>query len=106
MSILVVEFLSEGLIFGADRNITLTYPNGSTTQKSQHPKVLKWPNENYLFGFVGAAQIAGIPMHEWLATLTKEFKSKPSLSDIVNEFKSKVQIQRMKMKAIVLLSLL
>jgi hypothetical protein len=96
MSILVVEVLSEGLIFGADRNITQTYPNGSTTQKSKHPKVLKWPNENYLFGFVGAAQIGAKPMHEWLDTLTEEFKSKTSLNDIVNELKSRVQIQRIK----------
>lgn len=96
MSILVVEVLSEGLIFGADRNITHTYPNGSKAQESEQPKVLKWPNENYLFGFVGAAQISGMPIHEWLVTLTQEFESKTSLEDIVNELKNKVQIQRNK----------
>ncbi len=96
MSILVVEVLYEGLLFGADRNITQTFPNGLTTQKSRQPKVLIWPNEKYLFGFVGAAQIAGKPMHEWLDTLTEDFKCKTSLKDIVNELKSKVQIQRIK----------
>ncbi len=94
MSILVVEVLSEGLIFGADRNITSTYLNGSTSQKCKRPKVLKWPNENYLFGFVGAAEIGGKPMHEWLATLTEEFKSKKSMNDIANDLNGKVQKQR------------
>lgn len=94
MSILVVECLSEGLIFGGDRNITITTPDGSTTQKSDHPKVLKWPNDNYLFGFVGAAQIAAMPMHEWLSTLTEEFRSKTSLKDIVVELNNKVKTQR------------
>ncbi|MCP4258684.1 MAG: hypothetical protein GY774_14465 [Planctomycetes bacterium] len=96
MSILVVECLSEGLIFGADRNITTTYPNGKTTQKNKRPKVLKWPSENYLFGFVGTAQMDRMPMHEWLATLTEEFKSKTSLKDIVDGLKNKVQAQHTK----------
>ncbi|MDH4238544.1 MAG: hypothetical protein OEW48_03170 [Phycisphaerae bacterium] len=49
-----------------------------------------------MFGFVGASQISGMPIHQWLATLTEEFKSKTSLKDIVNELRSKVQIQRNK----------
>ena len=32
MSILVVEVLSEGIIFGADTNITTEYENGTTRQ--------------------------------------------------------------------------
>lgn len=94
MSILVVEALSEGLIFGADRNITLTYPNGSTSQKCRRPKVLKWPDKNHLFGFVGAAEIGKKPIHEWLATLTEEFTSKKSLKDIANDLNREVQKQR------------
>ena len=94
MSILVVEFLSEGLLFCADRNITATYSNGITTQKSQQPKVLRWPTDKYLFGFVGAADIAGLPMHQWLATLTAEFKLKSSLQEIAHDLKNRVESQR------------
>jgi hypothetical protein len=43
MSILVVEVVSEGLIFGADRNITVTR-EGITTQPVELPKVLRWPS--------------------------------------------------------------
>jgi len=96
MSILVVEILSEGLIFGADRNITSTFPNGSTSQKCKQPKVLRWPDENHLFGFVGAAKMGGKPMHEWLDSLPKEFKTKSSLKDLANHLNIKVQEQRSK----------
>jgi hypothetical protein len=93
MSILVVEVLSEGLIFGADRNITSTYPDGRTSQEDRRPKVLKWPDKNHLFGFVGVAEIGGKPMHEWLETLTEEFKTKTSLKEISNHLNTKVQEQ-------------
>lgn len=75
MSILVVQVLPQGLIFGADRNVTFRRPpleaNGRVEVtviqgQGQRPKVLKWPNNRALIGYVGAAQIAGIPMDEWL----------------------------------------
>ena len=93
MSILIVESLYEGLIFGADKNVTETNPDGSTEQ-SKDRKVLKLPNEKCLFGFVGAAQIAGMPVCEWLSTFTGEFESKTSLKDIVVELKNRVEMQR------------
>jgi len=73
MSILVVEVLSEGIIFGADRNITYTDVNGSTTQGTSRSKVFKWPTERFLFGFVGAATVGGLPMDEWLDSIKDEF---------------------------------
>lgn len=94
MSILVVEVLSEGLLFGSDRNITTTYAGRFTTQETQQPKVLRWPNDNYLFGFVGVSTVGGLPMHEWLDTLTKEFESKSLLEEIARDLNQRVQLQR------------
>jgi hypothetical protein len=96
MSILVVEALAEGLVFGADKNITTTYADGRTDQKNKRSKVLKWPNDDYLFGFVGAAELDGQSMHEWLATLAKDFQGKQSLEEIAGELKERVQSQRLK----------
>lgn len=96
MSILVVEVLSDGLIFGADRNITSSHPDGSTSQKSKGPKVLRWPDQDHLFGFVGVAEMGGKPIHEWLATLTEEFKTKKSLQQLSVDLNTKVQEQRSK----------
>jgi hypothetical protein len=55
---------------------------------------LKWPAAKYLFGFVGAAQVGGLPMDRWLASLTKEFETKASLKEIATELHKKVQAQR------------
>ena len=68
MSILIAEVLSEGMIFCADRNITTECTNGTTIQEKQQAKVLKWPTERHLFGFVGVAEIGGLPMHDWLTS--------------------------------------
>ncbi len=72
MSILVVQLVPEGLLFGADRNITsqLTMSDGSVeivvTGQSERPKVLKWPNHEVIVGYVGAAEIDGQPTDQWL----------------------------------------
>ncbi|MCF7887062.1 MAG: hypothetical protein K9L71_01440 [Candidatus Omnitrophica bacterium] len=60
------------------------------------PKVLKWPREDCLFGFVGAAEVDNKPIHEWLATLTDEFNQEKSLRDIAETLNNKVQEQRKK----------
>ena len=72
MSILVVQLVPEGLLFGADRNITaqLTMRDGSVeivvTGQTQRPKVLKWPNREVIVGYVGAAEVEGQPTDQWL----------------------------------------
>jgi len=74
MSILVVQVLSQGITFGADRNITETkvtsdsngWPVTFVLGQSQRPKVLRWPNRRALIGYVGVARIGGIPTDEWL----------------------------------------
>lgn len=72
MSILVVQLVPQGLLFGADRNITeqLTMSDGQTkivvTGQSERPKVLKWPNHEVIVGYVGVAEIAGLPTDQWL----------------------------------------
>jgi len=75
MSILLVQVLPQGIIFGADRNVTLTQHRliqGENIAiqiihgQNQRPKVLRWPNRRALVGYVGVAEIAGIPTDEWL----------------------------------------
>jgi hypothetical protein len=73
MSILVVQLVREGLLFGADRNITTTVrlgtgPQGTVIASGQapRPKVLKWPNRPVVVGYVGRARIAGRYTDEWL----------------------------------------
>lgn len=69
VSILVVQLVREGLLFGADRNITTSLRRGPdvlVSGQSQRPKVLRWPNRQVLIGYVGRARVAGQPADEWL----------------------------------------
>ena len=72
MSILIVHLVPQGLLFGADRNITaeIRREDGGieirVQGQSQRPKVLKWPNREAIVGYVGAAEIASMPTDLWL----------------------------------------
>ncbi len=72
MSLLYVQLVPEGILFGADRNITAqaTLSDGTieihVSGQSQRSKVLKWPNHEVIVGYVGAAEIAGKPTDDWL----------------------------------------
>lgn len=72
MSIMVVQLAPQGLLIGADRNITtwVTLKTGATTLvvsgQSQRPKVLKWPNQEVIVGYVGQAELDGVPTDQWL----------------------------------------
>lgn len=95
MSILAVEIVSEGMIFGADRNTTITtYPGGSTRQGTPQQKVLKWPNNNVLFGFVGNAKINGMPIKDWLNSIQHDFQFLTSIEQIAKTLKDKIEAQR------------
>jgi len=74
VSILVVQLVPEGLLFGADRNITSQLELDGAVRivlrgQSQRPKVLKWPNREVIVGYVGAGEIQGRPTDEWLYAL-------------------------------------
>jgi hypothetical protein len=68
MSILVVQLVAEGLLLGADRNVTITVREGEViaSGQTQQPKVLKWPNREIVIGYVGRAELNEQPTYEWL----------------------------------------
>jgi hypothetical protein len=94
MSILVIEVVSEGLIFAADRNITMQHASGSVSRGTPQPKVLRWPKDDVLFGFVGAATLNGKPIHEWLEDVRSEFASIATLKELSEKLSVRIQNQR------------
>jgi hypothetical protein len=87
MSLLVVNLVPQGIIFGADRNISNEKPgepehidevDGRSYYEVIHrhfnqatrPKVLRWPQRSpqtkALIGYVGEAEIGGLDTDEWL----------------------------------------
>ena len=81
MSLLVIEVLPEGMIFASDRNITLRN-NEETKQVNQQAKVIKWPNNKAIIGYVGAAKIMDMTTEEWLKSFINEFDEFPSFKEI------------------------
>ncbi len=102
MSILAVQVLPQGIIFGADRNITYTEvasdPSGQSVTivfgQSQRPKVLRWPNRKALVGYVGAAKIGGIPSDEWLYDYIGDHLEFPSFETLAHDLTKTIQEQR------------
>jgi hypothetical protein len=102
MSILVVQVLPQGIIFGADRNITETRVASDSSGKSvtvvlgqsQRPKVLRWPNRKALVGYAGAASIGGMPTDEWLYEYIGDHLEFRSFESLAHELSDKVQKQR------------
>lgn len=67
---MMVQLVPDGLLFGADRNITTSLSTGGgrtiASGQSQRPKVLKWPNHELVIGYVGRAEVGGVATDEWL----------------------------------------
>lgn len=89
MSILVVQLVPEGVLFGADRNVTTTVQQGAliASGQAQRPKVLKWPNREIVVGYVGRAKIRDLHTDEWLyassaATSTPTLAKSPTNSKV------------------------
>lgn len=73
MSILGLELLPEGIVMGADRNVSVydaqpLTPNQEQIYIAQHErtKVIKWPNGKAIIGYVGVAKIGELYTDEWL----------------------------------------
>jgi hypothetical protein len=119
MSILLVEVLPQGIIFGADRNVTDTetridvekeesIDEGGNTQtlinnytwteiyhiQSQRPKVLRWPKRKALIGYVGVAAISGIPTDEWLFEFMGDHFSFSNLEELSESLRASVEKRR------------
>jgi hypothetical protein len=96
VSILVVQLVSEGLLFGADRNITtqLTKRDGSTeiivSAQSQRPKVLKWPNRDVIVGYVGEGIVEGHPTDDWLYAFIGRNLDSPDLETVAQKLNAEL----------------
>src|SRR5262245_37843399 len=110
MSILLVELVPQGIIFGADRNISSEVKEIAHEDKgeehpfieqhhvhfyqSPRPKVLRWPQRKALIGYVGEAQINGIPTDEWLYDFIGNHLKFDSFATLAESLQQSVEHQR------------
>jgi len=98
MSILAIEVLPEGIIFCADRNITITRTTGigvstllEVRTQTQRPKVLRWPNSKALAGYVGLGEIGGKATDIWLYEFMGRNITFPSIKQLAETLKAEVE---------------
>ena len=101
MSILLVETVPQGIIFGADRNVSWSTEtsHGEKTViqnlgHTQRPKVLRWPCRKAIIGYVGAAQIAGAPTDEWLFDFIGRHLNFETIESVAEALRKEVEAQR------------
>ncbi len=101
MSILLVEVVPEGILFGADRNVswsTQQVQKGNLVINNlghtQRPKVLRWPGQKALLGYVGAAQIGELPTDEWLFDFIGRHITFNSFEGVAEELRKEIEAQR------------
>jgi hypothetical protein len=66
MSTFIAYLLADGIVFAADRNITVSDQRGVSLYQEEAPKIFRWPTGDALVGYVGAAELDHQPMESWL----------------------------------------
>lgn len=108
MSLLIVELVPQGIIFGADRNISveskkIVYEDKGEERpfieqhhyhfyQSPRPKVLRWPQRKALIGYVGEADIGGAT-DEWLYDFIGDNLNFESFKTLAESLRQRVQEQ-------------
>ncbi len=111
MSILLVEVVPQGMIFGADRNICSEEKKVVHEDRGeerpfieQHhfhfyqtprPKVLRWPKHKALIGYVANdATMGGVPTDEWLYDFIGDHLQFSSFETLAESLRKRVEEQR------------
>ena len=93
MSLLSIEVLPNGMIFAADRNVTVSVSKGGVMYQTQEvgSKVLRWPGRRALIGFVGLGNIADQSMYDWLFEFIGEHTHFSESQSIAFELRDSLQ---------------
>ena len=87
--------LADGIVFAADKNVTLTVfdIDGNVTSEVQDlgSKILVWPKRKALLGYVGCARIGTQTMHEWLYDFMGEHINFSEPSVVANDLRDQLQ---------------
>jgi hypothetical protein len=93
MSILLSLYTKDGIIYAADRNLTMSEKGEEVILESEMTKVLLWPKRKAVIGFVGQAEIPSeeLLMDEWLRIFIGETRGFRSLKDVANLLCMRIQ---------------
>ena len=92
MSILIVDFLPDGIVVAADRNVTAR--RGAVQGQEQQRQVLKWPNAAAVVGYVGLADVADEPMDDWLTRFIGRHFAFTDLAEVAHALRDEFEQAR------------
>jgi len=94
MSILLSGYYPEGIVFVADKNATIYYGSALGNRKYVEPivtKVLSWPRQNAVVGFVGLGSLAGLPLDEWMRGFIASTRDFKDINRLAKKLKDTIQ---------------
>jgi hypothetical protein len=95
MSILLSAYYPEGIVYVADKNMTILHNSQSGVRKYVEPgtKVLSWPHKRAIVGYVGLGQLAGYSLDEWLRIFIAETRDFSDIRRLAQKLRNKIQYQ-------------
>lgn len=94
MSILLSAYYPEGIVFVADKNATITFTSPSGKKKFVEPtatKVISWPRQQAIVGFVGLGVLAGLTLDEWMRVFIANTRNFNDINLLAQELKNQIQ---------------
>lgn len=93
MSILLSAYYPEGIVFAADKNATIT--NVALGRKHVEPtatKVLAWPFQKAIVGYVGLGRLAGkLALDEWMRIFIAETRDFEDIDEVAHKLLERIQ---------------
>jgi hypothetical protein len=107
MSILLSLYVKDGIVFAADKNVTLSDAKSGqqTVLEGDLTKVLLWPNRKAVIGFVGLAELEDLSMDDWLRLFISETRDFQHLKDVADLLCERLQAKVPKSKPHLLMHL-
>jgi len=95
MSILLSAYFPEGIVFAADKNLTLLYGIPGNLQQDVEvgatTKVIPWGHRKAVVGYCGIGQLVGLSMEEWLRQFAAKTRDFDDLDKIANQMRDEIQ---------------
>lgn len=95
MSILLSAYYPEGIVYVSDKNITLEMEATNGKKRYVEPtgtKVLSWPNNKAIIGYVGLASLASLTLEEYLRIFIAGTRDFSDIEQLANQLREQIQI--------------
>jgi hypothetical protein len=95
MSILLSAYFPEGIVFAADRNVTLLYGTPDDVKQDVEvgatTKVVPWAYRKAVVGYCGLGELAGLPMREWMQQFAAKTRDFDDLDKVATQMREEIQ---------------